>query len=205
MTLLDRISSETLPERRIPVLKTERLILRAPRIADAQAVAKLINDHRIAENLSRVPHPYALKDAETFIASVNRKDGEVAFLVALRDGTIVGGCGVGLLAGNDPEIGYWYGVPFWGRGYATEAARALIDFAFNDLGHERLEGGARVSNPASRRVLEKCGYVWTGVTLTRVRALGGVSVPCDRFRLDRERWTDQRAGCKADSNERTVL
>ncbi len=192
MTLLDQLSPDALPERRIPVLKTERLVLRAPRLADAQAITTLINDRRIAENLSRVPHPYAREDAETFIASVNRKDGEIAFLVTLRDGTIIGGCGVGLLAGADPEIGYWYGVPFWGRGYATEAARGLIDFAFNNLGHERLEGGARVSNPASRRVLEKCGYVWTGVALTRVNALGGVSVPCDRFGLDRERWVQRK-------------
>lgn len=192
MTLLDQISPDALPERRIPVLKTGRLILRAPRATDAQAITTLINDRRIAENLSRVPHPYALDDAKTFIASVNRKDGEIALLVTLRDGTIIGGCGVGLLAGADPEIGYWYGVPFWGRGYATEAARALIDFAFNDLRHERLEGGARVNNLASRRVLEKCGYVWTGVALTRVRALGGVSVPCDRFSLDRSRWREQQ-------------
>ena len=74
----------------------------------------------------------------------------------------------------------------WGRGYATEAARAVIAYAFDELGYETLEAGARVTNPASRRVLEKCGYEWTGVVLMRVRALGGVSVPCDRFRLDRE-------------------
>ena len=62
-----------------------------------------------------------------------------------------------------PEIGYWLGVPFWGNGYATEAARALIDHAFGDLGYAVLTAGARVSNPASRRVLEKCGFQWTGI------------------------------------------
>ena len=111
----------------------------------------------------------------------------MAFLVTLRDGTLIGGCGVGTLRGAYPEIGYWFGVDYWGRGYATEAARAVIAYGFDELGHEMLEGGARVSNPASRRVLEKCGYVWTGVALTRVRALGA-SVPCDRFRLDRADW-----------------
>ncbi len=192
MTLDERISPEVLPQRRIPVLRTERLVLRAPRAADAQAVAALINDRRIAENLARVPYPYPRKEAETFIASANRSGDEVAFLATLADGTLVGGCGVGVRFGEYPEIGYWYGVPYWGRGYATEAARALIDYAFDDLGHETLEGGARVSNPASRRVLEKCGFVWTHVTLMRVRALGGVSVPCDRFRLERERWLERR-------------
>ena len=193
MTLLDRIVPETLPERRIPVLKTARLILRAPRLDDASAIAPLINDRRISENLSRAPFPYARTDAEAFIASANRKGEQVSFLVTLYDGTLVGGCGVGPFAGEYPEIGYWYGVPYWGRGYATEAARALIDYAFNDLGYETLEGGARVTNPASRRVLEKCGYVWTGVILMPVRALGGVSVPADRFRLDRERWRERKA------------
>jgi RimJ/RimL family protein N-acetyltransferase len=192
MTLLDRISPETLPERGVPVLKTARLILRAPSFLDAAAIVPLIGDRRVAENLSRAPHPYRRKDAETFIASANRKDGQTSFVVTLHDGTLVGGCGVGPFAGEYPEIGYWYGVPYWGRGYATEAARALIDYAFNDLDHETLEGGARVTNPASRRVLEKCGYEWTGVILMPVRALGGVSVPADRFRLDRERWRARR-------------
>ncbi len=86
-----------------------------------------------------------------------------------------------------PEIGYWLGVPFWGQGYATEAVRAVIDHAFGDLGYDVLAGGARVSNPASRRVLEKCGFQWTGVGLYRIRALAS-SAPVDRFRLDRGLW-----------------
>ena len=188
MTLQHRIAPETLRERRLPVIETERLILCAPRVEDAPAVAALINDRRIAENLARVPHPYARKDAETFIASVNQKDGEISFLVTLRDGTLVGGCGVGLLAGTHPEIGYWYGVPYWGCGYATEAARAVLDYAFGSLGHAELEGGARVSNPASRRVLEKCGFQWTGVGLYRIRAINS-SAPIDRFRLERGIWS----------------
>jgi RimJ/RimL family protein N-acetyltransferase len=79
------------------------------------------------------------------------------------------------------------GVPFWGQGFATEAARAVIDHAFGGLGHEVLEAGARVSNPASRRVLEKCGFQWTGVRLARVRAINSAA-PADRFRLDRGLW-----------------
>ncbi len=193
MTLPDRIAPEIVPEGRTPVLETERLILRAPRLDDAPALVSLINDLRIAENLSRVPHPYSRKDAETFIAGANRADDEVAFLVTLRDGALIGGCGVGTLGRAYPEIGYWFGVAHWGLGYATEAARAVIAYAFDELGHESLEGGARVSNPASRRVLEKCGYVWTGVVLARVRALGA-SVPCDRFRLDRADWQAREPG-----------
>ena len=199
MTLQTRIAPEVAPDSRIPVLETERLVLRAPCLDDVPALVLLLNDRRISENLSRAPYPYARKDAVAFIKGLNRSDDETALLVTLPDGTLVGGCGVGLLAGTYPEIGYWFGVAYWGRGYATEVARAVVAYAFDELGHEALEAGARVSNPASRRVLEKCGYVWTGVTLARVRALGGVSVPCDRFHLDRARWREQvaesRAGC----------
>lgn len=190
MTVLERIPAQAIRDDGCTVLRTERLILRAPRLADAAAVAALLNDLRIAQNTSRVPHPYTLADAEAFIAYA-QGGGEIAFLATLPDDTIIGGTGIGRLRGNVPEIGYWFGVPYWGRGYATEAARALLDYAFTELGHDLLHAGARVSNPASRRVLEKCGYEWTGVVLQRVRALD-TSVPCDRFRLDRERWASLR-------------
>jgi len=86
-----------------------------------------------------------------------------------------------------PELGYWLGVPFWNKGYATEALHAVIDYAFTDLNHEAVQAGARVTNPASRRVLEKCGFQWTGVRLSRVRAIHSAA-PADRFRLDRRLW-----------------
>ncbi|MGH6770461.1 MAG: GNAT family N-acetyltransferase [Xanthobacteraceae bacterium] len=190
MTVLERISPDPIRDDARPVLRTQRLVLRAPRLADAHDMAVLINDRRIAENTARVPHPYTLADAKAFIAYL--RDGrERAFLVTLPDDTLVGSCGIGRLRGDTPEIGYWFGVPFWGRGYATEAARAVLDYAFGELGHDLLHAGARVSNPASRRVLEKCSFRWTGVVLQRVRALGA-SVPCDRFGLDRERWDSLR-------------
>ena len=81
---------------------------------------------------------------------------------------------------------------YWGRGFMTEAARAVIDYAFGDLGHETLQSGARVTNPASRRVLEKCAFQWTGVRLTRIRAINSAA-PVDRFRLDRGLWLSLKA------------
>jgi RimJ/RimL family protein N-acetyltransferase len=191
MTLLDHRPAETFRERSIPVLETERLVLRAPRLEDAKAVAQLANDRRIAENTARIPHPYALADAENFIASVNRAEGEIAFLIT-REGVVLGACGMGMSEREAPDLGYWLGVPFWGHGYATEAVRAVIDHAFADLGYEALGAGARVTNPASRRVLEKCGFQWTGVGLTRIRALAS-SAPIDRFRLDRGIWSSLKS------------
>ena len=191
MTLLDRSAPESLLERSVPVLATERLILRAPCFEDARTIAALANDRRIAENTLRIPHPYGLADAQSFITAANASDGEIVFLIATRGGTVIGGCGIARFGEESPEIGYWLGVPFWGQGYATEAARAVIDHAFDDLGYDAVAGGARVSNPASRRVLEKCGFQWTGVGLYRIRALAS-SAPVDRFRLDRRRWAIAR-------------
>lgn len=186
MTLLDHRAPETFRERCIPVLETERLTLRAPRLEDGKAVAQLANDRRIAENTARIPHPYTLADAEKFIASVNRDDDEIAFLIT-REKVVLGGVGIVMAEREPPEIGYWLGMKFWGHGYATEAVRAVIDHAFADLDFEALAAGARVTNPASRRVLEKCGFQWTGVGLTRIRALAS-SAPVDRFRLERAIW-----------------
>jgi RimJ/RimL family protein N-acetyltransferase len=187
MTLLEQIPSETFREGSIPVLETTRLALRAPRLEDAKMVAALANDRRIAENTARIPHPYRQADAEGFISGVNRSGGEAVFLITLRDETIIGGCGI-MNQEQAPELGYWLGVPYWGQGYATEALHALIDYAFTDLGHDALQAGARVTNPASRRVLEKCGFQWTGVGLYRIRAIHS-SAPIDRFRLERRVWS----------------
>jgi RimJ/RimL family protein N-acetyltransferase len=189
MTLAEEVSS-TPRERSIPVLETERLTLRAPRHEDVKAIAVLANDRRIAENTARIPHPYGVDDAEQFVATVNARDGEVCFVILL-DGKLIGGCGIDP-RDDAPELGYWLGARFWGRGFATEAVRAVIDHAFGDLQHETLQAGARVSNPVSRRVLEKCAFQWTGVRLTRIRAINSAA-PVDRFRLDRGLWLSLKA------------
>jgi RimJ/RimL family protein N-acetyltransferase len=185
MTLSQHAVAAAHPQRTLPVLKTDRLVLRAPHPVDALAMAKLLADRRIAINTARIPYPYGVDDAEQFIAAVNRLDGEATFVLTL-DAAPIGVCGVEPRQGG-PEIGYWIGVSYWGQGFATEAARAVIDHAFGELAHETLQAGARVSNPASRRVLEKCGFQWTGVQLSRIRAINSAA-PADRFRLDRRLW-----------------
>ena len=190
MTLLE-IPSEQFRERSIPVLETERLVLRAPRLGDVKAVAVLANDRRIAENTARIPHPYRVSDAEDFISTANFGN-EIVFLIAKRNGPVMGACGFTQVDRHPPEIGYWLGVKYWSKGYATEAVRAMIDHVFTDLDHEALQSSARVTNPASRRVLEKCGFQWTGVGLGRVRALNS-SAPIDKFRLDRGLWASLKS------------
>jgi RimJ/RimL family protein N-acetyltransferase len=192
MTLLE-LPTGNFRESCTPVLETERLLLRAPTLEDAKTIAKLANDRRIAENTARIPHPYTVADAKEYVAWAKETRAETAFLVtSLDDDAIIGACGVGHVEGENPEIGYWIGARYWGEGFATEAARAVIDYAFERFEFDALHSSARVTNPASRRVLEKCGFQWTGAGLGRVRALGS-SVPIDRFRLDRGLWASLKS------------
>src|ERR1035437_4465477 len=188
MTLLERIPRETFHEAVSPSSRASGLHCARRASRDAKTVATLANDRRIAENTARIAHPYKMSDAEGFIAGANKAGGEAVYLITLRDGAIVGACGVVLQQDETPELGYWLGLPYWGQGYATEALHAVIDYAFTDLGHEALQAGARVTNPASRRVLEKCGFQWTGVGLYRISSIKS-SAPIDRFRLERGIWS----------------
>ncbi|BAT58388.1 putative succinyl-CoA transferase [Variibacter gotjawalensis] len=188
MTLLEELPTGTFSGASMPVLETERLTLRAPRLEDAKAIAALAGDRRVAENTRRIPHPYRVEDAEQFIAKAGAAmPNEMALMVIEREGDLVGGCSLTMLDGPAPEVIFWLGVPFWGQGYATEALRAIIDHAFTDLDHKVLQAGTRVTNPASRRILEKCGFQWTGVGLHRIRSIKS-SAPIDHFRLDRGLW-----------------
>jgi RimJ/RimL family protein N-acetyltransferase len=191
MTLLESRSGAMSQDVGRPVLQTKRLTLRAPRPEDAPALAQLADDRRIAENIAQIPHPYRLTDAESFIASAKAK-GDANFIIALADATPIGVCGIAIGEGPSPELGYWLGLSYWGHGFATEAVRAVIDYAFADLKHESIQAGARVTNPASRRVLEKCGFQWTGVGLYRIQALAS-SAPIDRFRLERGIWASLKS------------
>jgi len=196
VTLLEERPSEIAPETAASVLQTSRLILRPPQPEDAKAIAALANDIRIAQNTTRIPYPYALADAHAWLRTANGKPGEATYLATLASGTVIGACGVEPREGRGPELGYWLGTHYWGQGYATEAARAVIDHAFAELGCEELQSGARISNPASRRVLEKCGFQWCGVGLYRIRAIAS-SAPMDRFRLDRGIWSSLKSWGKA--------
>jgi RimJ/RimL family protein N-acetyltransferase len=191
MTGLEHLPSETLRESCIPVLGTARLILRAPRLGDAKGIAALANDRHIAENTARIPHPYKIGDAKDWIGGANKNPDEEQYVITLADGTPIGACGIEQPDGA-PSIGYWLGQPFWRKGYATEAVRALIDHAFGDIEHDELQASARVTNPASRHVIEKCGFQWTGVGLCRIRAIHS-SAPVDRFRLERGIWASLKS------------
>jgi len=173
------------------VLETERLILRQPTLADVRAIAHLANDRRVAEMTRRLPHPYTPEDATRFVEALAQGVNESVFLIE-HSARPIGVVGIDWREPDAPELGYWLGVPYWGRGFATEAARAAIDYTFEEFSVGQLISGARVANPASRNVLEKCGFQWTGVELHRFQALGS-STPVDRFRLTRGVWASLKS------------
>jgi len=188
--MLQDIPPPTVREAGRCVLETERLVLRRPTLADVRAISHLANDRRIAENTRRLPHPYSQDHAVEFVRGIATDRRETAFLIETNH-TPIGMVGVDWREAEAPELGYWLGVEHWGQGFATEAARAVIDFTFEEFEIEHLRSGARVANPASRNVLEKCGFQWSGVELHRFEALGS-STPVDCFRLTRSVWASLR-------------
>src|SRR5690242_14228120 len=173
------------------VLETERLTLRPPTLADVKAIARLANDRRIAENTRRLPHPYSQDHAIDFVRYLAAEPREIAFLIE-HNFVAVGTVGINMTEPETPELGYWLGTDHWGRGFGTEAARAMIDYFFEEFDCEHLFAGARVANPASRNILEKCGFQWSGVELHRIEALGS-STPVDCFRLSRSVWSSLKS------------
>ena len=185
--MLQDIPTPALREASPCVLETERLTLRRPTLADVKAIARLANDRRIAENTRRLPHPYSQDHAIEFVRRTADDNRGAVFLIE-NNFVPIGVGGVNWHAPDAPELGYWLGVEHWGQGFGTEAARAMIDFTFEEFDIEQLMSGARVTNPSSRNILEKCGFQWSGVELHRFEALGS-STPVDRFRLSRSVWS----------------
>lgn len=177
------------------VLETRRLVLRAPVPADAPAISELADNPKVAQNLVGMPHPYRLRDALDWIAESPPEDGQ-KHLICLRSPTAapvpIGAVTLDYRRGAGlPTLGCWLGEAWWGREYATEAAHAVIDFAFLHQGHERLSFTCRVTNAAGRRVIEKCGFQMVAQELGHSAFFNAV-VPVDRFQLDRRTWTSLR-------------
>jgi RimJ/RimL family protein N-acetyltransferase len=148
----------------MPTLETERLLLRPFGPEDASAVQGHCGNWNIARMLTRVPHPYGLDLAVSWIASHAadwRSGDEITFCIE-TDGEAIGALSLRRTTDRAYELGYWLGEPFWGKGFVTEAARRAVCFAFEELGAEKLTSGHYRDNPASGRVLEKCGFRYSG-------------------------------------------
>jgi ribosomal-protein-alanine N-acetyltransferase len=171
-------------------LESERLLLRPPTEADIADITRLIGDWDVVKNLSRVPHPYLEEHAREYIARAaeeRAKGSSYSFAITRKeDGAYLGQSGLHLKDGVF-ETGYWLGKPYWKMGYATEAAKRTIEFAFHNLKATKVIAGWFHDNPASGHVLDKLGFKPDGAE-QRDSLARGHAVYCHMVRLERENF-----------------
>ena len=159
-----------------PRIIAPRLTLRPPAPADAPRLTRLIDDFGVARMTSRVPHPYGPGDAQTFFDGLSKSNDDWRFAVEHPDYGFIGVISLDRREGAFRELGYWLGRPFWGRGYATEAACALLQWARDARDLRAAAAGHFEDNPTSGRVLDKAGFLYTGVVEPRFsKARGAVA------------------------------
>lgn len=180
-----------------PILHTKRLLLRPFEHDDAAAVQQLAGDKAIADTTQNIPHPYEDGMAESWIAGHDERlrEEHLAYALALRESNaLVGTMGLRIdAASRQAELGYWVGVPYWNKGYATEAAERLIEYGFEDLALNRIAARHFTRNPASGRVMQKAGLVHEGTA--RQGALKGERFEdLELYAILRSDWLAQRNG-----------
>jgi RimJ/RimL family protein N-acetyltransferase len=181
---------ESSPSIDCPVLVTERLVLRPPHEQDIAELVALANNRKVADMLARMPYPYGEREARSWLLSHANRTVGVSYAITLAEtGALIGGAGINP-RGSGLEMGYWIGEPHWGKGYATEAAHAIVDIAFKATDIDELYASTRVINPGSRRVIQKCGFRYLGQGMIDSLAAGRVAV--DRYLLDRKTWVSLR-------------
>jgi RimJ/RimL family protein N-acetyltransferase len=165
------MSDATHAYRLMPTIDTPRLVLRPFEQADALEVQRLAGAREIAAATAHIPHPYPDGVAELWISThaphFDHDDGLTLAVTRREDGILMGAISLMVEAESKlhgrAELGYWLGVPYWGHGYCTEAARALVDYGFGVLKLRRIFARHLGSNPASGRVMAKAGLRFEGV------------------------------------------
>ncbi|HTI66958.1 MAG TPA: GNAT family N-acetyltransferase [Caulobacteraceae bacterium] len=160
-----------------PRIDTPRLTLRRPVRADADRIVGLVDDYDIARMTTRIPHPYGGDGPEGFWAAAQSNPGLGLLVIDLVGEGPVGSIGLSDKGGLLPEVGYWLGRPYWGEGLATEAVGALLRWAHAACGQRGLFAGHFADNPASGRVLEKAGFLYTGEVQPRFSLARGETAP----------------------------
>lgn len=165
-----------------PTLKTRRLRLRPFRPEDAPEVQRLAGNKKVSEPTLNIPHPYKDGMAEEWIATHQpgwEEGARVVYAITLRHTKqLIGTVSLVKNKRSEWELGYWVGEPYWGKGYCTEAATALVDFAFANLGITRIIARHLTSNPASGRVMQKIGMRHVGRTTLLDRHGDPAEVEC---------------------------
>ena len=143
-------------------LRTARLLLRSLEREDVPAIVRLAGAREVAATTLNIPHPYADGDALSFLAKAGadfRAGHSMVFAICVApERELCGAVGLNIVDSHKhAELGYWIGVPFWGKGYVTEAAATVLSFGFGTLQLRRIYAHYFAGNTASQRVLEKIG------------------------------------------------
>ena len=146
-----------------PTLETARLRIRPYRDADIPELLPLIGTREVAATTLRIAHPYTEQDARDFFELAKEPDKLWLAITLRADGRQIGGIGLRLERQHQhAELGYWLGVAYWGQGYATEAAREMLRYGFEELGLHRIFATHFKRNAASGRILKKLGMQYEG-------------------------------------------
>lgn len=175
-----------------PTLETVRLQLRPYRDADIPELLPLIGRREVAATTLRIPYPYTEEDAKAFFAMAE-EPGKLWLAVTLRsDGHQIGGVGLRVdEQHSNAELGYWLGVPYWGQGYATEAAREMLRYGFEYLQLHRIFASHFSHNPASGRILRKLGMRYEGCQREHLRKWNKF-VDSELYGILRTEWMNTR-------------
>ena len=173
--------------------RTERLLLRPAWEEDADALFHAIGDERIVRNLATAPWPYLPEHASAWVAVERRPHRPTSLIFRRTSGgpELIGGIGIHDTPDGDVELGYWITRDHWGRGYASEAGRAMVAFARGVLKLERLVAGHFLDNPASGSVLRKLGFQPTGRIAMRHSVARGEATPMAEFVLELNRAEEE--------------
>jgi len=173
---------------RIPTLETERLRIRAYRETDIPELLPLIGTKEVAATTLRIAHPYTEQDARAFLEFANEPD-KLWLAITLRiDGRQIGGIGLRIDEQHKhAELGYWLGVPYWGKGYATEAAREMLRYGFEILKLHRIFATHFKHNPTSGKILKKLGMRYEGCQREHLLKWGEF-VDSEMYGLLRHEW-----------------
>ena len=161
---------------------TERLLLRPAWPEDWQAVYSGIADEGVVRNLARAPWPYSQDDARSFVELPVDPRFPRFLITRSRDAALICCIGFDMTVGQ-VELGYWIARQHWGRGYATEAGRGVIEIA-STLGYKTLFASHFLDNPASSKVLSKLGFKPTGRIVNRHSCGRGAEAPIAEYSLD---------------------
>ena len=142
-------------------IKTDRLILKKPKSKqDILSIVSQIGDWEVVKWLAMVPYPYTYNDCESYLKESN--NNELALNIFL-DNQLIGGVGLHLHNDNYYELGYWLGKDYWGKGYATESSKYLLEYALGKLDSLKIKSGYFIDNLPSGNVLKKLGFKEIGI------------------------------------------